>query len=64
LGCTPAGTLELDPSEELRVWAVPWLEWQELMRAGKIHHALVLAAFLRLTCWNGWDNLKKSLENL
>ena len=59
--CRSTGTLELDPSEELRVWAMPWKEWREMLRTGEIHHALVLAAFLRLYAWEGWDELNDSL---
>jgi ADP-ribose pyrophosphatase len=60
--CRSTGTLELDPSEELRVWALEWTEWRELLRTGGIHHALVLAAFLRLYSWEGWEELRRSLE--
>jgi len=64
LDCRPAADLDLDRSEELRLWAVPWREWEEKLRTGEIHHALVLAAFLRLTCWEGWKDLRSSLEAL
>ena len=60
LDCVPVADLALDPSEELRVWAVPWGEWEEKLRNGDIHHALVLASFLRLRLWEGWDNLRKT----
>jgi len=62
LDCQSTGPLELDPSEELRVWAMPWQEWQAQLRTGGMHHALVLAAFLRLYVWEGWDELRKVLE--
>jgi 8-oxo-dGTP pyrophosphatase MutT (NUDIX family) len=62
MNCQSTGRLELDPSEELRVWAVPWKEWQGMLRTGQIHHALVLAAFLRLYAWEGWADLRKDLE--
>ncbi|MBP1628203.1 MAG: hydrolase [Holophagaceae bacterium] len=61
LGCREVAPLDLDPSEELRVWAYPWDEWQERMRSGSVTHALVLAAFLRLTLWEGWEAFEKTL---
>ncbi|MFZ1614608.1 MAG: NUDIX hydrolase [Holophaga sp.] len=64
LACVPVAGLDLDPSEELRVWAVPWSEWQQKLRSGEIHHALVLAAFLRLRLWDGWAKLEPILERL
>lgn len=64
LGCQPVAELDLDPSEELRVWAVPWREWEAKLESGEIHHALVLAAFFRLRLWQGWDNLRATLERL
>ena len=33
--------LDLDPSEELRVWAAPWPEAEALLRSGRMDHALV-----------------------
>jgi ADP-ribose pyrophosphatase len=60
--CRSTGALELDPSEELRVWALSFREWRRMLKAGEIHHALVLAAFLRLYNWEGWEALKASLE--
>jgi len=62
LDCDPAGDLELDPAEELQVWACPWLEWQALLRSGAIHHALVLSAFQFLSLWDGWPDLLRRLE--
>lgn len=62
LECRSTGKLHLDPSEELRVWAVPWREWQGMLKRGEIHHALVLAAFLRLYAWDGWEELRGTLE--
>lgn len=61
LGCYTEGDLALDPAEELQVWACPWPEWQDLMRRGAIHHALVLAAFQRLSLWEGWPGLLRQL---
>jgi 8-oxo-dGTP pyrophosphatase MutT (NUDIX family) len=63
LDCQPVGELKLDRCEELRLWAVPWAEWEDKLRNGEIHHALVLAAFLRLFCWEGWPALKGELES-
>ncbi|MBK7293314.1 MAG: NUDIX hydrolase [Holophagaceae bacterium] len=62
LDCDPAGDLELDPAEELQVWACSWSEWQALMRQGAIHHALVLSAFQFLSLWDGWPDLRGMLE--
>lgn len=62
LDCDPDGALELDPAEELQVWACPWMEWKARMRQGEIHHALVLAAFQLLSLWEGWPALLRQLE--
>jgi 8-oxo-dGTP pyrophosphatase MutT (NUDIX family) len=62
LDCDPDGALELDPAEELQVWAVTWPEWQTRMRRGDIHHALVLSAFQLLSLWEGWPDLRRRLE--
>nr|WP_320131085.1 NUDIX hydrolase [uncultured Holophaga sp.] len=61
LGCRSVADLDLDPSEELRVWAFGWAEWEQRMREGQITHALVLAAFLRLSLWEGWSGLRQQL---
>lgn len=61
LDCTPAGGLELDPAEELQVWACGWPEWEGRLRRGEIQHALVLSAFLFLQLWEGWPELRRSL---
>ena len=62
LDCDPDGALELDPAEELQVWASSWPEWQARMRSGEIHHALVLSAFQLLSLWEGWPALLRRLE--
>ena len=62
LDCRPSGALELDPAEELQVWACAWPEWQARMARGEIHHALVLAAFQLLSLWDGWPELREWLE--
>lgn len=61
LDCRPEGPLELDPSEEIRVWGVPWTEWKARMADGRVDHALVLAAFTRLFLWEGWPDFARSL---
>ena len=61
LDCRLEGDLALDPAEELQVWACTWTEWHERMRRGDIHHALVLAAFQRLSLWDGWPDLLRQL---
>jgi len=58
LDCRAVAELDLDPSEELRVWAYGWEEWRERMASGGVTHSLVLAAFLRLTLWEGWGALQ------
>lgn len=59
--CRPSGPLSLDPSEELRLWAVPWSEWRAMMAEGRADHALVLAAFARLFLWEGWPQFEADL---
>jgi len=61
LDCRPEGPLELDRTEELRLWACGWNEWESLIRSGEIHHALVLTAFLHLFYWEGWPDLRRRL---
>ncbi len=63
LDCRSVADLDLDPSEELRVWAVPWREWQEKLHSGEVHHALVLAILYRLGLWEGWEAFRKRLES-
>ena len=62
LDCEADGDLELDPAEELQVWAFSWPEWQARMLRGEIHHALVLSAFQLLSLWEGWPELLRQLE--
>jgi len=64
LDCRSEGELALDRSEELRLWAVPWREWDRMLRDGQVHHSLVLAAFLRLGLWPEWPEFRASLEAL
>ena len=63
LDCEPAGdgSLDLDFSEELQVWACPWPEWEDRLRSGAIEHALVLTAFFKLDRWEGWPELRARL---
>jgi len=63
LDCRSVAGPHPDPSERLRVWAVPWRERQNLLATGEIHHALVLSAFLRLQGWEGWQEFKAQLES-
>lgn len=62
LGCEAVGDLALDPSEELRLWAFGWPEWELALHNGTIQHALVLAAFFKLDRWGGWPALRAKLE--
>jgi 8-oxo-dGTP pyrophosphatase MutT (NUDIX family) len=64
LDCVPVAELDLDPSEELRVWAVPWPEAMDLLKQGRIDHALVQAAMLHLFLWEGWEELRTRLEGV
>ena len=61
LDCVPVAALELDPSEELRVWAASWPEVEDLLRTQRLDHALVMAAILRLFLWPGWESFRRSL---
>jgi len=62
LDCESVAELDLDPSEELRVWAASWEEAEALLRDGGMEHALVMAAFLRLFLWPGWPALEPTLR--
>ena len=44
-GCRRVGDLAMDPGEDLEIVIVPAGQVDELVRTGKIDHALVLAAF-------------------
>lgn len=61
LDCVPVAELDLDPSEELRVWAAPWKEVQAMLVDQRLDHALVLAAMLRLSLWPGWEGFSSAL---
>lgn len=54
LDCVPEGPQRLDPSEEIRLWSVPWEEMMDLLATGRVDHALVLAAFQRLSQDPAW----------
>lgn len=62
LDCRPDGPLELDRTEELRLWAFTWAEWEARLKDGEISHALVLTAFLRLFLWEGWPDLHRRIS--
>ena len=61
LDCEATAGLRLDAAEELQLWACAWKEWEECLRSGRIHHALVLTAFLKLSYWDGWPELRARL---
>ena len=63
LECAPVTELKLDPTEELRVWAVPYREWESRMESGEVHHGLILAAFQRLRLSSAWTALEKRLPD-
>lgn len=62
--CRQVGALSLDPSEELRVWAFPWREWEQKLRNGEIHHALVMCAIHCLYMWDGWETFRSELHTV
>jgi ADP-ribose pyrophosphatase len=47
-GVKAAGTTELDEHEEIAVWTPPLADIPDMIRSGRITHALVLAAFHHL----------------
>jgi 8-oxo-dGTP pyrophosphatase MutT (NUDIX family) len=57
LDCVQVHELSLDPTEELRVWAVPYSEWMKKMESGEIHHGLILAGFERLRLSKAWATI-------
>ena len=61
LECVAVAELDLDPSEELRVWAVSWAEAEAMLRDQRLDHALVMVALLRLFLWPGWEDFRRSL---
>jgi 8-oxo-dGTP pyrophosphatase MutT (NUDIX family) len=64
LDCRRVADLDPDFTEELALHACAWREWEGLLRGGGVHHALVLTAFLKLSLWEGWPDLKARLEAL
>ena len=56
--------LDLDPSEELRVWAAPWAEVEAMVQDQRLDHALVLVALLRLSLWPEWAALRATFPRL
>jgi len=64
LDCVQVAELDLDPSEELRVWALPWPEAETLLREGRLAHALVQVALLHLMLWEGWPELRERWKGL
>jgi 8-oxo-dGTP pyrophosphatase MutT (NUDIX family) len=64
LDCVPVQDLLLDPTEELRVWAMPYQEWETKLKSGEIHHSLVIAAFGRLHMSSAWPSLQQQINNV
>jgi 8-oxo-dGTP pyrophosphatase MutT (NUDIX family) len=64
LDCRQESNLDPDFTEELALHACGWKEWEGMLRRGEVHHALVLTAFLKLSLWEGWPELKGRLEAL
>jgi len=64
LDCVPTRDLVLDPTEELRVWAMSYSEWKVKLEAGEIHHSIVLAAFQRLHLSQAWVSLQRQIASL
>jgi 8-oxo-dGTP pyrophosphatase MutT (NUDIX family) len=63
LDCRQAVDLALDPMEELRVWGMPYQEWEHKLKSGEVHHGLVLAAFERLRLSPAWGPLQRLLAD-
>jgi 8-oxo-dGTP pyrophosphatase MutT (NUDIX family) len=63
LDCVPTQKLVLDPTEELRVWAITYPEWQSKLISGEVHHSLVLAAFERLRQSEAWPPIERCIFN-
>ncbi|MDR2696956.1 MAG: NUDIX hydrolase [Holophagales bacterium] len=64
LDCVPKQDLVLDPTEEIRVWAISHSEWRDKLEAGEIHHSLVIAAFARLYMSRAWTSLERQIANM
>lgn len=47
-GCRSVGPADLDPTEELTQELIPLRDVPEMIRQGRLTHALVIAAFARL----------------
>ena len=61
LECRQERELELDPTEELRVWAMTYKEWEQKLKSCEVHHGLILAAFERLRLSPVWGEMEKRL---
>jgi 8-oxo-dGTP pyrophosphatase MutT (NUDIX family) len=64
LDCVPVQDLALDPTEELRVWAMAYPEWEAKLKSGEIIHSLVLAAFARLHLNDAWPSLQQQINGM
>jgi 8-oxo-dGTP pyrophosphatase MutT (NUDIX family) len=64
LDCVPVQELALDPTEELRVWAMPYPEWDAKLKSGEIIHSLVIAAFGRLHMSGAWPPLQQQISGM
>ena len=62
LNCVPTRDLTLDPTEELRLWAMSHAEWRARLESGEVHHSLVLAAFHRLYMSKAWASLQQQIN--
>jgi len=62
LDCAQTHELRLDPTEELRVWAMPYAEWEHKLKTGEIHHGLMLAAFECLRLSSAWASLQQQIK--
>ena len=62
LNCVQTRDLILDPTEELRVWAMSHAEWKARLESGEVHHSLVIAAFQRLYASKAWASLQQQIN--
>jgi len=64
LNCVPIRDLVLDPTEELRLWAMSHPEWKARLESGEVHHSLVIAAFQRLYMSKAWAPLQQQINEM
>jgi 8-oxo-dGTP pyrophosphatase MutT (NUDIX family) len=63
LDCAPLRELVLDPTEELRVWAMTFAEWRDKLKSGEVHHSLMYVAFHKLYLSDAWTRLSQQIDD-